>query len=463
MVSLTLALYLSDEMKFGDEVSGNLYGVLGMLISVYTFPVGWLIDTVGVQRSLMCGASLCTFSRIMLATTTDPNMCVAIICTTLPLGEAFVVPSLSAAVGVLAQRAAMENSVSTEVADAVAAKSSSTAAVRKAYGIFFTMMNLGLLCCGPLVDGLRFSFPHPYRSTCLVSAACGALTLFLAQHLTTLEGEKNGPQLPLRKQHDSDLPLSSTISKQSNPEDPSLASRRRNGFMLLTVLLVGVRALFRHLDATFPKYFIRTHGSSAPFGMIYSLEPLIIVLLVPLFSSDGSSRSDWGAGFCNYHPMVARAIQSTLKPFWSIVAWVQNLSSLSSITLGCYISTAAPFMLASNSALWASPIFVCTIALGEALWAPRFYTYTHDIAPPNEAGFYFSMSHVPLFLPKLLAGVLSGKLLSTYCEASVNGCGDGWRIWMAIGFLSLPFPFLIHYGVRNGWIMEPRRAPDLVG
>jgi len=457
MVSLTLALYLSDEMNFGDEVAGNLYGVLGMLISLYTFPVGWLIDTVGVQRSLMCGASLCTFSRIMLATTTDPNVCVAIICTTLPLGEAFVVPSLSAAVGVLAQRAAVENSGGTEVADAVAAKSSSTVAVRKAYGIFYTMMNLGLLCCGPLVDSLRFSFPHPYRSTCFLSAACGALTLLLAPHLTTLEGEKTGPQPSSQKQQHSDLPLSTTMTpKQSYSEDPSLASRRRNGFMLLTVLLVGVRALFRHLDATFPKYFIRTHGSSAPFGMIYSLEPLIIVLLVPLFSSDGSSRNDWGSS--TNHPTITRSIQNTLKPFWSIVVWVQNLSSLSSITVGCYVATAAPFVLVVSSALWVSPIFVCMIALGEALWAPRFYTYTHDIAPPNEAGFYFSMSHVPLFLPKLLAGVLSGKLLSTFCEASVNGCEDGWRIWMAVGIMSLPFPFLIHYGVRNGWIMEPRRS-----
>jgi len=464
MVSLTLALYLSDEMKFGDEVAGNLYGVLGMLISLYTFPVGWLIDTVGVQRSLMCGASLCTFSRIVLATTTDPNVCVAIICTTLPLGEAFVVPSLSAAVGVLAQRAAVEKSGSTEVADAIAAKSSSAAAVRKAYGIFYTMMNLGLLCCGPLVDGLRFSFPHPYRSTCFLSAACGAMTLLLAPQLTTLDGEKTGPQSLSHKQQASDLPISSAVtSKQSYPEDPSLPSRRRNGFMLLTILLVGVRALFRHLDATFPKYFIRTHGSNAPFGLIYSLEPLIIVVLVPLFSSDGSSRKDWGSGLCSNHPTITRAFQSTLKPLWSILVWVQNLSSLSSITLGCYVATAAPFVLALSSELWASPIFVCTIALGEALWAPRFYTYTHDIAPPNEAGFYFSMSHVPLFLPKLLAGVLSGKLLSTYCEASVNGCEDGWRIWMAVAVMSLPFPFLIHAGVRNGWIMEPRRTAVLMG
>jgi hypothetical protein len=259
-------------------------------------------------------------------------------------------------------------------------------------------------------------------------------------------------------------PSSTIIGKQSHPEDPNLPTRRRNGFMLLTVLLVGVRALFRHLDATFPKYFIRTHGNNAPFGVIYSLEPLIIILLVPLFSSDGANRSERGGDPRGNRTLIARLIHNILNPFRPLVAWVQSLSSLSAITMGCYVATAAPFVLASSSALWASPIFVCAIALGEALWAPRFYTYTHEIAPPKEAGFYFSMSHVPLFLPKLLAGVLSGKLLTAYCAPSAKfGCEDGWRIWLAVGLMSLPFPFLIHAGVRNGWIVEPRRSTEGLG
>jgi len=57
-------------------------------------------------------------------------------------------------------------------------------------------------------------------------------------------------------------------------------------------LLVGVRALFRHLDATWPKFFLRTFGPSAPFGTVYALEPFLIITLVPLLSGD--SRA--GAG-----------------------------------------------------------------------------------------------------------------------------------------------------------------------
>eukprot|EP01047_Picozoa_sp_COSAG01_P048295 COSAG01_NODE_4692_length_4808_cov_9.520493_8_plen_105_part_00 len=67
-------------------------------------------------------------------------------------------------------------------------------------------------------------------------------------------------------------------------------------------------------------------------------------------------------------------------------------------------------------------------------------------------GFYFSMSQVPLFLPKLVAGVMSGRLLAEYCPQG-SSC-DGTPIWMWVGITSLPFPFLIHFCVWKGWIVE---------
>eukprot|EP01047_Picozoa_sp_COSAG01_P048293 COSAG01_NODE_4692_length_4808_cov_9.520493_6_plen_87_part_00 len=63
---------------------------------------------------------------------------------------------------------------------------------------------------------------------------------------------------------------------------------------------------------------------------------------------------------------------------------IQRLPSLSAITLGCYVGSSAPFVLALSSAESAAPVFVSTIALGEALWAPRFYTFTHQVAPADE-------------------------------------------------------------------------------
>ena len=76
-----------------------------------------------------------------------------------------------------------------------------------------------------------------------------------------------------------------------------------------------------------------------------------------------------------------------------------------------------------------------------------------------QAGFYFGVSQVPLFLPKLISGVLSGNLLSRYCPPTdvVPGCEDGWLMWVVIGLMSLPFPFLVHCAICRGWILDPAK------
>ena len=68
----------------------------------------------------------------------------------------------------------------------------------------------------------------------------------------------------------------------------------------------------------------------------------------------------------------------------------------------------------TSTSLHASVLFVATLSAGEALWSPQFYSYTYEVAPAGQAGQYFAMANVPLFLPKLFAGVLSGGLLEAY-------------------------------------------------
>lgn len=159
------------------------------------------------------------------------------------------------------------------------------------------------------------------------------------------------PSLPLKLQ-------SGYQDHSYEQETVYLNQRRWRGFMLLVTLLVGVRALFRHLDATFPKYFIRRHGPFAPFGMVYSLEPLLIIILVPLVSVDDG-------GGCNQNMDNTTTGDVRKCAWWRVVRYIRRLPSLSAITLGCYIGTMAPFVLVVSSSEWASVAFVCTIAFGK--------------------------------------------------------------------------------------------------
>jgi len=53
-------------------------------------------------------------------------------------------------------------------------------------------------------------------------------------------------------------------------------------YAVFTLLLVNLKSVFRHLDATFPTYLLRTYGENFPKGLMYSINPLIIVFLTPL-------------------------------------------------------------------------------------------------------------------------------------------------------------------------------------
>ena len=52
-------------------------------------------------------------------------------------------------------------------------------------------------------------------------------------------------------------------------------------FVVLTLFLINLRAIFRHLDATLPTYLIRCFGSNYPKGVIYSINPFMIMWLTP--------------------------------------------------------------------------------------------------------------------------------------------------------------------------------------
>lgn len=60
-------------------------------------------------------------------------------------------------------------------------------------------------------------------------------------------------------------------------------------FCLLSLFLINLRAIFRHLDATLPTYLVRSFGTSYPKGIIYAINPFIIILLTPVIAGKGFS------------------------------------------------------------------------------------------------------------------------------------------------------------------------------
>ena len=117
-------------------------------------------------------------------------------------------------------------------------------------------------------------------------------------------------------------------------------------FTILTLFLINLNTIFRHLDATLPTYLIRCFGASYPKGIIYSINPFIIMWLTPVI-----------------------AALTTTSPHYDMIKY------------GGYVSAISPFFMVMATETWAVVLFVVFLSLGEAIWSPRVYDYTMSIAP----------------------------------------------------------------------------------
>eukprot|EP00729_Bicosta_minor_P005692 gene5692-8892_t len=461
-VSRQLVLVLS--LKFLQ--SFGYYGLSIVLTSFLTDDFGPVIDRIGMRHSLVLGGILLGFSRVALALTRDLSIATVILCTTLPFGESFGIPVLSKAVG-------------------ASCKDDSR---KFGYGLFYTAMNVAVLFVGPTIDAVRTgglaeqANTTPYRVVALMCAACGFLSSAIAWSLlkgidnsdtaatdnsiigstSTSKGSKgrtdiaaDALELLLNSKRD-DNGSAAVGSRGASSVENSGGSSNTNEtkapttlwtptfrrFLIMVLLLSGVRTMFRHLDATLPKYITRAFGADAPFGKVYAINPAIIIILVPLLSSLGggdrqkSSLPTNAAGSQNRRGFLVRCCKAVPG-----VATLTNMHALDSIMLGSTVSTCSVLFLAlggnAHTSLAPAAMFVATLSLGEALWSPQFYAYTYEIAPEGQEGRYFALGNVPLFLPKLLAGILSGWALENHCTA--DDCSEGSQVWSLIFWSVVPF------------------------
>lgn len=179
-------------------------------------------------------------------------------------------------------------------------------------------------------------------------------------------------------------------------------------FCVFTLFLINLKMIFRHLDATLPTYLLRCFGSNYPKGMIYSINPFMIIWLTPIVAA---MTSKW--------------------PHYDMIKY------------GGYFSALSPFFLAMSTSTWAVVMFMVFLSLGEAIWSPRLYDYTMSIAPQGREATFSALAAAPLFAAKIPVGLLSGYLLSHYLPEDDTDISarersrDGQMLWFIVGLLTM--------------------------
>ena len=139
-------------------------------------------------------------------------------------------------------------------------------------------------------------------------------------------------------------------------------------YLVVIIIMINVRQIFRHLDATWPKYMIREFGPDVPKGTIYAINPILIIVLVPIVSATTS-----------------------------------HIDPLVMIHAGSYISAASVFWLVlAPHSINASILFMIFLSVGESVWSPRLNDYTVSVSEEGREGTYMALSSAPLFLGTLL-------------------------------------------------------------
>eukprot|EP00298_Acanthocystis_sp_HF-20_P002469 c12885_g1_i1.p1 GENE.c12885_g1_i1~~c12885_g1_i1.p1 ORF type:complete len:485 (-),score=167.01 c12885_g1_i1:69-1523(-) len=387
--SYIMVLYLSHDFGFDDEDAAWIYGAYGMAISVFSIILGWIVDVIGVKFTLIIAHVIIVVGRLFLAFTMSKDVILVTLFVTLPIGSALVIP-------------AMTTGIRRYTND------SNRAA---AFGLYVMMLHLGALIAAPIVDIVRSTSDdqmikktgefNNYRIILFIASITSAVSMIFCFFFREIDVDSEGRVQEFQIKESKPLQIMSE----------TFSSKRFWKFMLFVFLLVGIRFIFRHLDATFPKYMVRTFGKEVPFAMIIAINPFLIILTIPM-----------------------------------ITPLTKFVSLYKIILIGSTVTALSVLWMLAGPYIWPSILFIVTLSIGEATWAPRLFEYSCMIAPKGREGTFMACANAPMFFAKLGVGGISGWLLTKYCpdtSTPQNHQCDGFNLWLWVFIMTASSPVLM--------------------
>ena len=141
--SIVFTLFLSHDFGYSDVAAGTLYGAWGAMITIYGVLVGWLVDNLGVARSLQLGYTMSLVARAWMFWTTSRSSLLFNIFVLLPMANSLGIPVLTTAI----RRYTNERNRGF------------------AFGLFYVVMNVAALLSGPVVDALTIWYKREDENT----------------------------------------------------------------------------------------------------------------------------------------------------------------------------------------------------------------------------------------------------------------------------------------------------------
>jgi MFS family permease len=332
---------------------------------------------------------------------------------------------------------------------------STTAQRSIAYSIFYAMMNVGFLLGAWIFDYVRKDlgeYGH-YVVPMLGVQLSTYRTIFLVSFLLTI------PNLIVMYFGLRDGVEATDEGVKINPEKPkytgerlfkALALMARDAwrdtmrifsglwkqpafykFLTFISLIVAVRLVLLHMYYTYPKFGIRELGAGAPIGRLWSLNSIVVIVLVPIVGALTQKVSAYRMVLFGTVLTAASVFIMAMPPVWW-KPWADGLPGhlVAQSWLGVQGAVNPYYVMIF--------VYVLIYSVGEVFWTPRLYEYTAAIAPKGQEASYMSLSFLPFFVAKFFAGTLSGVLLTRYCPAA--GPRHSQTLWLIIALIAVITP-----------------------
>ncbi len=413
---LVLMIFMTQDMGLSDEIAGTIFGVFAASMSFFMLFVGFIADSLGIKKALIVGLVIALVGRVAITFTTNgwvvfPGLFL------LSIGFAYMIPLLAAAVKLFSNKKAQ----------------------KYAFSWYYVVMNVGSLAAGLTLDPIRSTFTKVMHFDFLGMALTVRPTqiIFLVGIIATLVSmvlviffiRKKIPKEDFNEDDETEVEKKEEVPESLKPEVKESAwsimrevTREKRFWIFITFifLLVLVKMIFQYNHSLYPLYMERI-GLKGWIGKLYSINPFIIIFLVP----------------------VMTAITGKLKGY--------NV-----IMFGSFIAAGSVFFMGLGESIALIVGFQIVLSFGEAIYSPRVYDYTANIAPPGREASYMAYSKAPMFFAKVAAGPITGILLANLCPS--EGARNTELMWIIVGVSTLISPITLFLGRK--WLDVESRVKE---
>jgi len=377
LLSFSLALYLRVVHGMDDQTAGFAFSLKGVVYFVYLLAFGNLPSRYGVRFTLIVSSVLGMIGYS--AVILSGNIYVQLGCV-----YTFVMVSLATSVPTTK----------------LAVKNYTYESYRSIAYSFFYLANSGAgVLAGVVIDYVL----HLFNSSEFAFKVLFSLSVFL--YLSALVMSLFLKELDLEDSGQNEVRVTAKTSWcKYNKEVLSLASFWR--FATLVVFLIVSKSVYFQLGATLPVYMIRTMGEGAHYGYMLALHELALSVSMPSLTI--------------------------------LVYFLNNYSLL--VVGGTLVGISSAAMLLGTS-YFTIGVFVLVLGVGDGIWTPRLTEYTTQIAPKGKESMFLALAVIPYSLSAMIAGILSGELLSKYCPS--NDTSDCSYVWLYVCLIALVSPIVM--------------------